>query len=108
MKAALKSLKSVGCRMVYLNGSFVSEKEYPNDYDACWAVDGVDPELLDPVFLDFAQKRAAQKTKYLGEFFPADIPEGLTGRTFLEFFQIDKETGRSKGIVGINLEEYPP
>jgi hypothetical protein len=47
----------------------------------------------------------AQKRRYLGEFFPAQMPEGASGRLFLEFFQTDKETGRPKGIVGWNLQE---
>jgi hypothetical protein len=33
------------------------------------------------------------------------MPEGASGRAFLEFFQTDKETGRSKGIVGLGGEE---
>jgi hypothetical protein len=33
------------------------------------------------------------------------MPEGASGRAFLEFFQTDKENGRSKGIVGLNLQE---
>ena len=36
LREALDSLKNVGCRMVYIDGSFVTDKEYPNDYDACW------------------------------------------------------------------------
>ena len=36
LRAALESLKSAGCRTVYLNGSFVTSKEAPNDFDACW------------------------------------------------------------------------
>ena len=59
----------------------------------------------DSVFLDFSKGRTAQKRKYFGEFFPAQMPEGASGRAFLEFFQTDKETGRSKGIVGLNLQE---
>ena len=45
--------------------------------------------------------RIAQKCKHFGEFFPAaQRPEGASGLAFLEFFQTDKETGRSKGIEG--------
>lgn len=62
-------------------------------------------EALDSVFLDFSNGREAQKRKYLGEFFPAQMPEGASGRLFLEFFQTDKETGRPKGIVRLNLQE---
>jgi hypothetical protein len=48
---ALRLLRAAGCCRVYINGSFVTAKERPNDIDVCWDVDGVDPDALDPVFL---------------------------------------------------------
>jgi hypothetical protein len=58
---------------------------------------------LDPVLLTFDNKRVAQKIKYFGELFPANCCEQGTGKTWLGFFQVDKDTGNSKGIIGINL-----
>jgi hypothetical protein len=112
LRMALANLKVAGCRRVYLNGSFVTDKETvlgfpPNDYDACWDIAGVAPARLDPVLLDFSRGRAAQKAKFFGELFPAQTPEGVTGRAFLEFFQTDKQTGNAKGIVAIDLEDLP-
>ena len=103
LEAALEDLKGAGCGTVYLNGSFVTSKTYPNDYDACWEEVGVDPTALDPVLLTFDSGRAAQKAKYMGELFPASIIADIDGLSFLEFFQTDKETGRPKGIVAIDL-----
>lgn len=103
LKKALDALKKAGCPRAYIDGSFVTAKLVPGDFDGCWDVTGVNPKLLDPVFLDFSNERAAQKAKFLGEFFPAQTPEGMSGRTFLEFFQTDKATGRAKGIVVIDL-----
>ena len=102
---AVAALRVAGCRLVYLNGSFVTAKDYPGDYDACWEMAGVDPRLLDPVFLEFRNLRAAQKAKYLGEFFPASAKAEMKSpfRTFLNFFQVDKYSGDAKGIIGINL-----
>ena len=105
LRSALETLNKAGCRRVYVDGNFVTAKHDPGDYDACWDIDGVDLEALDSVFLDFPNRRTAQKNKYLGEFFPAQMPEGTRGKVFLEFFQTDKETARAKGIVGLNLEE---
>lgn len=105
LTSASRALRRAGCRRVYIDGSFVTVKREPGDYDACWDLEEVDVEILDPIFLDFSNGRKAQKQKYLGEFFPAQLPEGATGRLFLEFFQTDKETGKPKGIVGLNLEE---
>ncbi|HXC35280.1 MAG TPA: hypothetical protein VNV43_05355 [Candidatus Acidoferrales bacterium] len=102
---AVVALRVAGCRQVYLNGSFATTKEYPGDYDACWEMAGVDLSLLDPVFLDFKNLRAAQKAKYLGEFFPASAHPGANAafQTFLTFFQVDKSSGSSKGIIGIKM-----
>jgi hypothetical protein len=102
---ALNSLKKAGCKRVYIDGSFITAKIFPEDYDGCWDVYNVDPLLLDPVLLNFDYGRAAQKMKYLGEFFPAQLIEGSSGITFFEFFQQDKDTGAPKGIVAINLQE---
>ena len=104
LKAALENLKSSGCQTVYINGSFITSKELPNDYDGCWEEAGVDPEALDPVLLTFDPGRASQKAKYMGELFPASVIAGTDGLSFLEFFQTDKDTGRTKGIVAIDLE----
>ena len=106
LKTALDSLKIAGCQTVYIDGSFVTTKEVPNDFDVCWEVGGVDPYLLDPVLLMFDAGRAAQKAKYCGELLPNGI-EGDTGLTFLEFFQVDKETGNPKGIVALDLRRLP-
>ena len=68
---ALRLLRAAGCRRVYINGSFVTSKERPNDIDVCWDIDGVDADALDPVFFDFDDGRAAQKACFGSEFFPA-------------------------------------
>lgn len=34
-----------------------------------------------------------------GEFFPADLLEGLMGKTFLDFFQTAKESRTPKGVL---------
>jgi len=83
-------------------------KSEPGDFDACWGIDGVDVAKLDPVFPDFSNSRAMQKQRFEGEFFPAELPEGATGKTFLEFFQMDKDTGRAKGILAIDLRRFRP
>ena len=103
LRAALNNLKYAGCRTVYVNGSFVTSKAIPNDYDACWEEAGVEPAALDPVLLTFDPGRTTQKAKYMGELFPASIIAGSDGLSFLEFFQTDKNTGRPKGIIAIDL-----
>lgn len=103
LRAALEDLKNAGCRTAYVDGSFVTIKAIPNDYDACWDEDGVDPVLLNPVLLTFGAGRAAQKARYMGELFPASIIANSGGLSSLDFFQTDKETGNPKGIIAIDL-----
>lgn len=91
---------------MYLDGSFVSDKDLPGDYDACWEASGVDPALLDPVLLDFSNRRAAQKRKYRGELFPAAVAAEPGGTRFLDYFQRDRVTREPKGIVAIDLEAW--
>jgi hypothetical protein len=80
LKAALDALWAAGCRRAYIDGSFVTAKEAPADFDGCWDAAGVDPGLLDPVLLDFTPPRLAQKAKYGGELFIAYAPADPWGR----------------------------
>lgn len=107
LKRVILVLRKAGCQTVFVDGSFVTAKELPGDFDACWSVKGVNPDLLDPVLLDFSNGRATQKAKYGGELFPAELVEGASGKPFLDFFQIDKNTGNPKGIVGLRLKAPP-
>lgn len=103
---ALRSLSRAACLKIYLDGSFDSDKEHPNDFDVAWETENVDAGLLTPVFLDFSNFRQSQKEAFGGEFFPADWPADRHGRTYLEFFQADRE-GSPRGIVSIDLRTLP-
>nr|MDZ8016363.1 hypothetical protein [Nostoc sp. ZfuVER08] len=102
LRSAIDSLSKAGCQTIYIDGSFVTKKENPNDFDGCWDIKGVDAELLDPILLDLNPKREKQKAKYQGELFPASFIADAEGKTYLEFFQIDRN-GNPKGIVAIDL-----
>ena len=105
LKEAALSLKHAGCRRIFVGGSYVTTKESPADFDACWDMTGVDPTHLDPILLIFDPGRAAQKAKYGGELFLAQATEQGCGKIFLDFFMTKRDTGGPKGIVAINLEE---
>ncbi len=107
LKAALYELARAGCCAVYIDGSFVTDKPFPGDYDLCWDMDHVDLATLDPVFSDLKPPRAAQKVKYLGDLMP-NIRERNSGMPFLEFFQNDVNTGGKKGIVALDPRRVIP
>src|SRR5919206_1257162 len=63
LRLALENLRTAGCRRAYLDGSFISNKRVPGDFDGCWETAGVDFSLVDPVLLQFDDRRRAQKAK---------------------------------------------
>lgn len=96
------ALQAAGCSTVYLDGSFVTGKPQPGDFDMCWDPVGVNLSLLDPVLLDFSNRRFNQKLKYGGEFFPSTaLADGTL--TFLDYFRVEKITGLEKGLILIRL-----
>jgi hypothetical protein len=87
---------------VWLNGSFVTAKDEPGDFDAVWDPTGVDTDRLDPIFFDLADGRGAQKDRFGGELLP-DVVETGSGLRFTEFFQRDR-SGEAKGIIVLELK----
>src|SRR5690349_2328291 len=61
LKKGIQLLCLVGCRQLFIDGSFVTVKEIPADYDVCWATEGVDLtklRSLEPALLSFTNRRA--------------------------------------------------
>jgi hypothetical protein len=103
---ALRSLKTAGCATAYVDGSLITAKEHPGDFDVCWESAGVILNRLDPELRDFSDDRAAQKARYGGELYPADWPADADGTTYLDFFQRDR-LKQQKGIIAIDLTGLP-
>ena len=104
LRDLIKQLELANCSVLYLDGSFVTDKANPGDYDLCWSLSGVEPDKINKVLLDFTPEgRSLMKEQYRGDIFPAELPEGDSGKLFLDFFQEDKGTGLKKGIVEISI-----
>ena len=109
LKLAMTQLKAAGARTIYINGSFVTSEETPNDFDACYDRETLDREYLRmnaPRLFNHSD-RNAQKAKYRGEIFPSDEPVGNYGDNSFEFFQKDRRH-RKKGIIAIDLMRWEP
>jgi hypothetical protein len=88
-------------RKLWIDGSFVTNKEHPNDIDGAWETnDQIDLVVLDPVFLG---SRAAMKDQYGLDFFP-DVIEAGSGLPFPVFFRTNREN-KPKGILVVRLGE---
>ncbi len=107
LQNAITALKQCGCTSIFIDGSFVTNKLEPNDYDACWEGDfnSIYHKMneLEPVFLEVRNPRKLQKEKYFGEFLHVTDIADSKGMCYLEFFQQIRYTTDKKGIVKINL-----
>lgn len=107
LREAAANLRDAGVRSLWLDGSFVTGKPEPNDWDGVWDTTGADLAKVDPVLIDrydMATGRYRQKAKYGGELLIGI--EGSSGKPFHEFFQQDKN-GDVKGIVLLDLRTLP-
>jgi hypothetical protein len=98
LRKGLLILKEAGCQTAYINGSFVTTKDIPNDFDVYWAPDDVDfakLKRLEPAFLTASRGgRKQQKATYGGEFF---FSKGM-----FKLFQETREK-TAKGIIVLDL-----
>jgi Family of unknown function (DUF6932) len=109
-RRTLDLLRSYGCRWFYLDGSFVTAKDEPGDYDGCWEVDGVDLFRLlreAPLLWDDSRGRPNQKAAFGGDLFPMRLDGDLGDRVVFDDFQHDPQTDAPKGIIALDLEQLP-
>ena len=87
--------------MLYLDGSFVSMKTKPKDFDGAWEQQGVDLTRVDPILLTFTDCRRKMKEKFKGELFIAH-QIAKDGLYFRDFFKTDR-VGIKKGVLLVDL-----
>lgn len=108
LKEAMQLLKVAHVSKVFVDGSFTTDKEEPNDIDGCWSSVGVDETKLDHRFWDFdsiedfERNRMEIKKEFGIDFFIAEVIEDGSGKPFPDFFQTNRD-GEPKGIIQINL-----
>ncbi|HXH76767.1 MAG TPA: hypothetical protein VNJ08_17485 [Bacteriovoracaceae bacterium] len=109
LNSAADNFKAAGVSSIYIDGSFTTSKEDPNDIDGCWSASGeIDLAKLGPLFWNFnnsEQRRDSQakvKKKYGLDFFIAEGTESSSGLKFPDFFQTNRD-GVKKGILKVNL-----
>jgi hypothetical protein len=107
MHRALTNLRAAGCETAIIDGSFVTDKEEPGDYDLAFNPAGMNGNLVDPVLRRHDDGRKAMKAKYFGEVFPWGAEACATTRLiYLDFFQRDR-SGIAKGVVLLDVKLLP-
>jgi len=97
---AIDILRQARCSEIYLDGSFITIEQFPNDYDLCWEPIGIKPtiELKKLLSLDIDPRRE----KFGGDIF-VRMPEPPYTVDPVQIWQFDKD-GEAKGILRILLE----
>ena len=97
---ACRILRLAGVDTLYLNGSFVADKDEPADYDACWDMDAdnVDFSLLPSYMLPGRLHPPMQKARFRGEFYSLQ---------YLNKYQYAGSDPKPKGVVALNLATVP-
>ena len=101
LRAATANFRKANVRKLWIDGSFITDKENPNDIDGVWETnEEIYLDLLDPVFLG---SREAMKDKYGLDFFP-DVIEVGSGLPFPVFFRTNRDN-QPKGILVVQIGE---
>lgn len=104
LEVALRLMKNCGIERVYLDGSFVTEKDRPGDIDCCYDVPSgaTNLRMMYPIWPWTPANRAMSKMMYGAELAPSRAPARASGQPYIEFFQRD-DRGRPRGIVLLEL-----
>ena len=107
LEEALELMAACGVVRVYLDGSFVTDKDRPNEIDGCYDlsedVTAEDLRCLAPIFPPNPSNRAEAKRRFGVDLLPAAATEVGSGQPFLHFFQTDRE-GRERGVLSLELQ----
>lgn len=96
LRKVVTMLEKCECMYIYLDGSFITSKAEPKDYDLVWEPTGIVPtkELK-----EFLKERDRRKEKYLGDII-VRYPEPPFHFDHFYQWQMDKD-GNAKGIICI-------
>jgi hypothetical protein len=91
-----------GCRFVYIDGSFVSTKIYPEDIDLCFDTTGIDSDKLEKEFPAFFEPNGVGEIHRDLQCHIFTFSE--TSPRFFDMLSEDRE-GNPKGFIKLNLKD---
>lgn len=100
LQKVLSILKTSNCLEAYLNGSYITNKKEPGDYDLCWEPTGIKATRDIRKLL---KSPDTLKQKFLGDISPC-IPQPPYHLDHVTSWQMDIE-GNAKGIIKIILRK---
>lgn len=107
LKDAMKNLSKSGVKYLYIGGSFVTEKSYPNNINICFILDeNIDTALLDKCFWSFNDIDEYRKCKNIAiDKYKVDFRTVKNEKdTLLSDYTIDPD-GFNVGLLKIDLSK---
>lgn len=100
----LRIFYACGCQFVYIDGSFVSTKEYPEDIDLCFDLTDVKAEKLEETFPQFfdPNERGKIHRNLLCHILYFDNND----TSLFDLLETDRE-GNLKGFIKLILKDLP-
>lgn len=100
----LRLLWNLGCKEVYIAGSYITQKKLPNDIDVCVDMTYINFEMLKKAKPEFLSDRGIEKIRkehkiHFVLFFD------FASYELLEFFRKDRDDNL-RGLVKINLNDF--
>lgn len=99
----IHKLGSIHCKVIYIDGSFVSEKQLPSDVDVCFECAEENWEFAVLMVGDFWKDQESFQRDYNCNVFPSNLFIEGGKLYYLDFFQRIKNTNIPKGILKIKL-----
>ena len=97
-----KIFHSCGCKAVYVDGSFVSKKTYPEDIDLCFDINNIDAEKLEKEFPQFFDVQEIGRIR--GDLQCHIFHFDENNKRLLRILEEDRD-GDPKGLVKLNLKD---
>jgi hypothetical protein len=92
LMSALKLLTPLGCDTVHVGGSFITNKEKPNDIDGCFDGMSINLALIDPIFTEPDEQKAR---------FGCELR--IDSMSQFQGFLQKNSSGQSIGIIALNI-----
>jgi hypothetical protein len=103
LEMALRLMGNCGIQRVYVDGSFVTDKDRPGDIDGCYDIPpGANLAAMYPIWPWTPTNRAMSKAMFGVELAPSRAPATHSGEPYISFFQKDRD-GNRRGIVSLEL-----
>jgi histidinol phosphatase-like PHP family hydrolase len=98
-------LKEIGCKAMFVFGSFTTSTDYPNDIDVCFDISDIAIKVLEKNSSLFNKYEHRRFHKYLQVHLPF-FKINSDDKALKQFMKRDRN-GNERGIIEVSLKDLP-